>query len=244
MLLRRGFHPSIAELISRSIRPPWMWSACSSSWIGTRSACSSAARSPGRWALRPPRPAASSRPRRPPRRPTPWSGPASPPGSPTAATDLPALPRASAERSEWYVAQALRRRLRLDAAAGVKFPRLRRGRRPGRPRRGRGEAHRRSAQVPSPPKHLKEPELDAFVARLPRGAPAGYCGVRGGYGVRLFGDKVIPMLLPLDAEVIAGVGQQGGLKNCCHKRLTATPGCWGAISQRARSKRVAASCPP
>jgi hypothetical protein len=66
---------------------------------------------------------------------------------------------------EWYVAHAVRRRLRADAAAGVKFHAP-----------GIGGDLDVVAAVEgkliaielksSPPKHIKEPELDAFVARL------------------------------------------------------------------------------
>lgn len=92
---------------------------------------------------------------------------------------------------EWYVAHALGRRLCADAAAGVKLhaPGL------GGDLDVAVAAEGKLIAVElksSPPKHLKEPELDAFVARL-RALRPDVAVFAVDTALRL-GDKVVPML--------------------------------------------------
>ncbi|HZX00765.1 MAG TPA: hypothetical protein VFF45_00830 [Bacilli bacterium] len=92
---------------------------------------------------------------------------------------------------EWYVAHALQRRLRVDAVAGVKLhaPGL------GGDLDVAAAAEGKLIAIElksSPPKHLKEPELDAFVARL-RALRPDVAVFAMDTALRL-GDRVIPML--------------------------------------------------
>lgn len=92
---------------------------------------------------------------------------------------------------EWYVAQGLKRRLRVDAAAGVKLHAPGIGGDLDVVAAAEGKLIAIELKS-SPPKHLKEPELAAFIARL-RVIRPDVAVFAVDTALRL-GDRVIPML--------------------------------------------------